>query len=198
MSRGKKLHNLFIAGFFTACEGAALAAEIGLTTEANAPPQGDMSYITWFAFVVAVWFVVVIANTLASSPPDHMMGFIASIGEGPVAHHLYFPCRVGGRPGHLRTMSLKRAEVLVQAGLRRGEWLDLEVHQIKVRAKVMRTSRMRRNGDHLVLLLLRPGSTSKKSEMRALLQEWTGIGDMGAGKPLMTRRGGRLRAMANR
>ena len=153
-----------------------LAAEVGLITEAHSAAGNDSSYLTWFVFVVAVWFVVVLANALASTPPHHSMGFMASVGSGPIAHHLYFPCRLGGRPGHIRTMSPRKAEVLIMAGLHKGEWLDLEIDTLSLRAKVLRVSRIQRNGEHLVLLLLKPDSAAKKKSIMTLLADWSGVG----------------------
>ena len=153
-----------------------LAAEVGLITEAHSAAGNDGSYLTWFVFVVAVWFVVVLANALASTPPRHSMGFMASIGAGPIAHHLYFPCRLGGRPGHIRTMSPRKAEVLIAAGLHRGDWHDLEIDALSLRAKVLRVSRIRRNGEQLVLVLLKPDTAAKKASIKTLLSDWSGAG----------------------
>lgn len=150
------------------------AAEVGLITEAHSATGNDSSYLTWFVFVVAVWFVVVLANALASTPPRHSMGFMASIGAGPIAHHLYFPCRLGGRPGHIRTMSPRKAEVLIAAGLHRGDWHDLQIDTLSLRAKVLRVSRFHRNGEQLVLLLLKPDTAAKKASIKTLLSDWSG------------------------
>ena len=157
----------------------ALAVEMGLMTEAHSASGDDASYLTWFVFVVAVWFVVVLANALASAPPRISVGFMGSAGSGPIAHHLYFPCRLGGRPGHLRTMSPRKAEVLIAAGLHKGEWHDLEIDTLNLRAKVLRVSRIQRNGEHLVLLMLKPDSTAKKEALKTLLVDWSGVGAVG-------------------
>lgn len=188
MAKSKKRDFITTLAFLALIQERTWAAEVGLTTEALTPPQSDPSYLTWFMFVIAVWIVVVLANALASSPPDHIMGFIASIGEGPVAHHLYYPCRLGGKPAHLRTMSLRRAEVLAAAGLKKGEWIALDIDALSVRSKVLRVSRQQRNGERLVLLLLKPGSRHKKAAMHALLREWSGVEASGSSNPHMTNR----------
>jgi hypothetical protein len=146
--------------------------EEGIIAHAHAPPEGDLTYVSWFVLVLVVWLVVVLANTLATSPPHRILGFLVSRGEGPVAQSLYLPCTINGYPAYLRRMSLRRAQLLSKEPWTRGQWVDLIVEGYGLRAKVIRVHPPMGNRDHLVSLALRTERGAKREALRQLIAGW--------------------------
>lgn len=149
-----------------------LVQEEGITAHAHAPPEGDLTYLSWFVLVLTVWLVVVLANTLASSPPHRILGFLVSRSEGPVAQSLYFPCTINGQPAYLRRMSLRRAQILSKDPWTRGQWVELGVEGQFLRAKIIKVHPPMGNRHQLISLALYTERGAKREALRNLIAGW--------------------------